>query len=784
MPWLDPKQGLRAQLIAAHGLAAGNTMYHNISARNENEHVVYASVHGDTIHYVRPETAIAVAKLLDRFGWGFWYDRLTSALLPKRKAPLLNENVVINRQNIKMQYQKAIQEMQRITPLWEATKSVRAVLLDKRMVQGLVNMARGWPEVMHIAYDGETFTSFEGHKIKAEENAIAIRFWPVCFQQDYGTIGLTGTVTWHIESSGSVRWSNDSGWMCHPHLFSDGTFCPGTAANDFSSQIQSLATLRDWWVGTDHHPATRDWADQARQWWDQFGSAFFDFWDGGKLMTYVDHYKAYDNEFRAQDFYVEHNVSDDGLDIPGLSLPEYTLNRGGAYYIVAPEQSSGSDLHDGDEVSVASIFRLTADVRRQLLETYNEQGRDQRFDCAICGAQQHENDAYYCDYCDHYICDRHYNPRHEICDTCYYERYTACTGCRREITYDDAVRCHACGSELCSNCAFYCDDDDQYYCESDFPDSEEEETDDEDDRTPLPGQAPLTFTQPDEYIVCRNDYILWNGDAFCTDPSHTVQTIATRQLGTNPLAAAAPLYICADHYLALPITNIRCEAHGNVVCRLCADSEDNIHEWFHRIQPLVNHPECMWRGCGDEALWTDAGPPHYGYQYRCGFHVPRINGNAEEVRRQIMIEQPMDIIAAYYWTHLASGWQAPAATTLPQGWTYVPAGHEVTDLPNFEEMESEAFWPMRMHNAQAETNLAAWAGFHEAPDLRAAEQFMHEIEALNEPYTWREQDWEFARFVTFGDIISHTEDRAIAPGNPAAIILAPIQPAAVDEGAN
>lgn len=427
--------------------------------------VAWATSHGD---FRNASVAVSflpsLARLLTRIGWGIQFDSGASAVIIKpRSATLLNADVIRSRTAAKNRYRDARRELRAASGIWDAVKRVRAQRLDVRMIRGIVEFARTWPEVMHIAYDGEYFDAWDGRHFAAP-GTILVAFWPVLhlgetYNEEAGTTtkGLTGVIYFTIGEAGEVLWMPSGTTPCydngqstgvHPHMFSYGV-CAGEA--DFTeSQIRSLSELRNWWVGTDNAPAGgASWNQTARQWWADAGNDF-------------------------TKFYGPSESSDDGLDIPGLSNFEVTPGR--LSYIEAPATSEGYESTEDDlhaearthSTTATELFALVKEYNSYPAETRGREGDEDLYCCDVCGAEMYEDDYYRCDACGNIVCYDHYGAR-DLCKECYAETYTHCADCGREIKHDYAYTCHECDDDFCDSCSSFCETDDEYYCNRHMP---------------------------------------------------------------------------------------------------------------------------------------------------------------------------------------------------------------------------------------------------------------------------------------------------------------------------
>lgn len=666
--WYDPTKDLKEQLTT---LDRRGDLYNNVTdyqARLPDSLSCYARItdmHSDNglTRNIPLENLPGVARLLNRIGWGLSADRYTSALYPKRRNPLLNEQVMNNRAEIKKRWLRARKELEVTGSIWESVRGIKAMHLDKRMVRGVVDMARRWPEVMCIGYDGDTVESFDGPMV-APEDTILVRFWPVCFQQKLGTTGLTGVAIFNIGPSGDTRWINLGDGQIHPHFFSNGTICAGSAEHDFDSQIHSLATLREWWVGTDHAPAYGQWSQVAEDWWEYKWSQFFAFFEGGDPAVYteerIETFRDDHGWLRNRVAYTERNVTDDGLDIPGLSLPEYTPHRGGPFYIVAPEQSEGRRIDAEDVAAESALLPLTKTVLATLIEEYNVGGRAPRSRCYNCGQGLGEYNSYFCDYCDEYYCRDHWNFDSGMCDNCHSERYSDCDKCGTEIYVDDIVRCYECEDTLCANCRVNVDG--IYYCTRHEPDEDDDDDDDDvtedTDRTPLPGQPALVVgyrcglhgnircricavavvgLRREEFIPETN-----RGRYHCEAPGRANGDTCLERATWRRRPFDTPGWLCEDHYHGIPetVTPVHYPGAANgvtVPARPPVVQEPTRYPvapgWVpvrggRTANIICCHPECVplateanYQGDMDNHIW----PPvrEYFGEYACEAHVPR-----------------------------------------------------------------------------------------------------------------------------------------------------------------
>lgn len=716
--WYDPNKDLRTQVVAAFGSARFYDYATDYDTRTDdypNGYVRVSCTYDGSITFV--QNLPTIARLFQRFGWGFVMDGSTTCLYAQRRNPLLNEQVMANKAEIKRQYSHAKQEVERLGPLWASVKNLRAVVLDKRMVRAVVSMASRWPEVMNIAYDGDGFESFDGFH-RAPADTISIRFWPVCYQQGMGTSGLTGVISFTIDAKGHVQWLSGSdpdghrrGNDVHPHTFYHGGICMGSAERDFDSQIHSLATLRDWWVGTDHHPANADWASNARDWWEANGEAFFGYFEGGMPHMYQDVRPCPNpGSYGSGVFwrYEDLPVTDDGLDIPGLSLPEYTVPHGTPYYIVAPEQTTGYDVCREDKDAEAGIQVLDAETLEELLDEYNVVSR---YNCHICGERQHEDDAYFCEYCDRHFCDRHYNGDYDMCDNCFEQRYVLCTECDTYTHIDDVRYCVVCDTRLCEDCAQQPDGAPRrtYYCQRHF----EELEDDEEDPYEQPGMPGVT----EGYrcglhgnIACRlcagpvlgltrRIFIPERGrDYHCEARLETGHCAERATWRHETLIYDGPGWLCEDHYQAIPEA-----ATPEPVAQ--EPTQYPVVQGWEALNPagglggglVCCHPECVPLNTPANYSSTDAAGtgrrvwplhPTRGYigEYACEAHVPRPTG---------WTFTPMAAEPQAYMPEatLADVVREANANDQVVRVTFTDWGEAIDNMPNFAEMESEEFWP-------------------------------------------------------------------------------------------
>lgn len=687
-------------------------------------------------HKIRPEHLSLIARLGDRIGMGLVIDQWNSELQWRRRNPLINENIMFNRADIKARYRSAVVELRRQKANWESVRRIKAQVLDRRLVQGMVKFASTWPEVLHIAYDGEAYEAWDGRHV-APEGCILLCFWPVLFRgegegnAEHGTTtrGMSGVVHFSIDAGGRVNYEDytpyearHTGHGVHPHLFTSSELCPGTARLN-ESQLLSLSELRKWWVGTDDAPASgMNWSVYAKQWYE--GTTFREYYGGARRMLsgpYYDYEAAeiYRNPVTGRWDHVMRPVTDDGLDIPGLSLPEYNVAT--LSYIEAPVTSPGYEHDDDDNEAESKTIRVSVAEFTALLEDFSPP-MEHRFNhhCDICDTDLAEDDYYTCYDCDRTLCadheyyveavDEHY------CQRCYEQTWPTCATCEVTIRRNECYRCRECNNPLCEDCVHL---DDRYaYCEDHLPSEDDDEDEDDDEVVNVTVEAARRANEP---LVLRTQPVAagWmrgGGGQFCQHEDHRgarphaawMAYPGTETGGVHPAFRVfreadhvGNMYACEAHVpmgnpphgIAPELTAAearRCAEHGNIDCHLC-DSEG-----FYR-EDFVSDTGGFVPGTGG---------------FLCEIPTPRVNNNpvgrgrtglyycAETAawrRRTRVTDQPHWVCDAHY-----RAMRAARPETVLNFVDEVEAGlaeaYNTEDMPNFAEMESDEFWPIHEVN--------------------------------------------------------------------------------------
>lgn len=358
---------------------------------------------------------------------GYGIEVTNGGMTIKRRRAVLNEQEVISRRQAREMFQRAKEQLhyvqdavQQAEIRWNALKHVRAMPVSPSLVLALASDVSTWPEVITALAGPVKLTLEDGTDAKAFENELLIRFWPTFYDGTYSrpVAGLTAPLTFIVDLNGGVRTAEAN--QFHPHSYSYGTICAGNA-QFFNGIAQSLGQLRNWVVSTDGGPATHNWASQASEWWESYGSSFF------------------------------------------AAHPE-------AKYLTAAYRESQDTQILGLDQNTLSDLLQTNDVDTEDEEDYGN--------CTQCGTRLRADDeGHICAHCGAFVCCAHFDHDFDMCLDCTPHMCDQCETVVSRGRDDERLFCSSCGEYLCPDCFGSNDNGDCDGCQPD-------ETEEEDDEAP------------------------------------------------------------------------------------------------------------------------------------------------------------------------------------------------------------------------------------------------------------------------------------------------------------